>query len=59
LYRCNSRLANAYVIIRLRKNQHVLISAKGNQIGTAFWETISGEHGLDDAGLYVEIGDGV
>jgi len=27
---------------------------KGNQIGAAFWQTISGEHGLDGSGVYVE-----
>jgi len=26
---------------------------KGNQIGAAFWQTISGEHGLDGSGVYV------
>jgi tubulin beta len=26
---------------------------KGNQIGAAFWQNISGEHGLDGAGVYV------
>jgi tubulin beta len=25
----------------------------GNQIGSKFWETIMGEHGLDDTGHYV------
>ncbi|KAF5134613.1 Tubulin beta chain [Metarhizium anisopliae] len=24
----------------------------GNQIGAAFWQTISGEHGLDSNGVY-------
>jgi hypothetical protein len=27
-------------------------SAQGNQIGAAFWQTISGEHGLDGSGVY-------
>ncbi len=27
---------------------------KGNQIGAAFWQTISGEHGLDGSGVYVK-----
>jgi hypothetical protein len=26
--------------------------AQGNQIGAAFWQTISGEHGLDSNGVY-------
>ena len=26
---------------------------QGNQIGAAFWQNISGEHGLDGAGVYV------
>jgi hypothetical protein len=25
---------------------------QGNQIGAAFWQTISGEHGLDSNGIY-------
>ena len=25
---------------------------QGNQIGAAFWQTISGEHGLDSNGVY-------
>jgi tubulin beta len=25
---------------------------QGNQIGAAFWQTISGEHGLDGSGVY-------
>jgi hypothetical protein len=36
---------------------NVLIETKinklqGNQIGAAFWQTISGEHGLDGSGVY-------
>ena len=31
--------------------------AKGNQIGAAFWQTISGEHGLDGSGVYVKDAD--
>jgi hypothetical protein len=27
-------------------------SLQGNQIGAAFWQTISGEHGLDGSGVY-------
>jgi hypothetical protein len=27
-------------------------SSQGNQIGAAFWQTISGEHGLDGSGVY-------
>jgi hypothetical protein len=30
-----------------------LTSIKGNQVGAAFWQTISGEHGLDSSGVYV------
>jgi tubulin beta len=26
--------------------------SQGNQIGAAFWQTISGEHGLDSNGVY-------
>jgi hypothetical protein len=26
--------------------------SQGNQIGAAFWQTISGEHGLDGSGVY-------
>ena len=27
-------------------------NGQGNQIGAAFWQTISGEHGLDGSGVY-------
>jgi hypothetical protein len=27
-------------------------NSQGNQIGAAFWQTISGEHGLDGSGVY-------
>ncbi|KAL3952844.1 hypothetical protein ACCO45_012787 [Purpureocillium lilacinum] len=30
----------------------VLAGEQGNQIGAAFWQTISGEHGLDSNGVY-------
>jgi len=30
-----------------------LTGVKGNQIGAAFWQNISGEHGLDGSGVYV------
>ena len=29
-----------------------LTNHQGNQIGAAFWQTISGEHGLDGSGVY-------
>ncbi|KAL9127288.1 MAG: hypothetical protein Q9217_003803 [Psora testacea] len=31
---------------------HLQTGQCGNQIGAAFWQTISGEHGLDGAGVY-------
>lgn len=29
-----------------------VFATQGNQIGAAFWQTISGEHGLDSNGVY-------
>jgi len=34
----------------------ILTYVKGNQIGAAFWQNISGEHGLDGSGVYVWVG---
>ncbi|KHN94229.1 beta-tubulin [Metarhizium album ARSEF 1941] len=31
---------------------HLQVGQCGNQVGTAFWQTILGEHGLDNNGLY-------
>ncbi|EJP61508.1 beta-tubulin [Beauveria bassiana ARSEF 2860] len=36
----------------MREIIHVQVGQCGNQIGTAFWQTISGEHGLDSNGVY-------
>jgi len=38
----------------MREIVHIQAGQCGNQIGTNFWETISGEHGLDFNGQYVE-----
>jgi len=38
----------------MREIVHIQCGQCGNQIGTNFWETISGEHGLDFNGQYVE-----
>ncbi|KAL8989072.1 MAG: hypothetical protein Q9177_001959 [Variospora cf. flavescens] len=35
-----------------KSNVHLQTGQCGNQIGAAFWQTISGEHGLDGAGTY-------
>ncbi|MCJ1284779.1 Tubulin beta chain (Beta tubulin) [Xylographa opegraphella] len=34
------------------KRVHLQTGQCGNQIGAAFWQTISGEHGLDGSGIY-------
>lgn len=34
------------------RNETKADSMQGNQIGAAFWQTISGEHGLDGSGVY-------
>jgi tubulin beta len=31
---------------------HLQVGECGNRIGTKFWQTISGEHGLDESGAY-------
>lgn len=36
----------------MREIIHLLIGQCGNQIGAAFWNTICGEHGLDNEGNY-------
>ncbi|KAL2783791.1 Tubulin/FtsZ, GTPase domain-containing protein [Aspergillus keveii] len=36
----------------MREIVHMQIGQCGNQIGSAFWETIAGEHGLDGSGIY-------
>ena len=37
----------------MREIVHIQCGQCGNQIGAKFWETISGEHGLDPTGAYV------
>ncbi|CUM50090.1 unnamed protein product [Debaryomyces tyrocola] len=36
----------------MREIIHLSTGQCGNQIGAAFWETICGEHGLDNNGNY-------
>ncbi|KAH7186114.1 beta-tubulin [Fusarium flagelliforme] len=36
----------------MREIVHLQAGQCGNQIGSAFWQTISGEHGLDSSGVY-------
>ncbi|KAL4816949.1 tubulin beta-2 chain [Aspergillus spinulosporus] len=36
----------------MREIVHLQTGQCGNQIGSAFWQTISGEHGLDASGIY-------
>ncbi|KAH6886783.1 beta tubulin [Thelonectria olida] len=36
----------------MREIVHLQVGRCGNQIGSAFWQTISGEHGLDSNGEY-------
>ncbi|KAF7586084.1 Tubulin beta chain (Beta tubulin) [Aspergillus hancockii] len=36
----------------MREIVHLQTGQCGNQIGTAFWQIISGEHGLDGSGVY-------
>ncbi|KAH0052480.1 beta-tubulin, partial [Aureobasidium melanogenum] len=36
----------------MREIVHLQTGQCGNQVGAAFWQTISGEHGLDGAGVY-------
>ncbi|KOS22706.1 Tubulin beta-1 chain [Escovopsis weberi] len=36
----------------MREIVHLQAGQCGNQVGTAFWQTISGEHGLDPSGQY-------
>ena len=55
--RSTSKPANAYVLTRfdtLSHEEQELTPQQGNQIGAAFWQNISGEHGLDGAGVYVD-----
>ena len=37
----------------MREIIHVQVGQCGNQIGSKFWEVISGEHGIDPSGKYV------
>ncbi|KAJ8990187.1 Tubulin beta chain (Beta tubulin), variant 3 [Exophiala dermatitidis] len=39
----------------MREIVHLQTGQCGNQIGAAFWQIISGEHGLDGNGVYVNI----
>ncbi|UKZ77889.1 hypothetical protein TrVFT333_005617 [Trichoderma virens FT-333] len=36
----------------MREIVHLQTGQCGNQVGSAFWQTISGEHGLDASGVY-------
>ncbi|KAH0238179.1 beta-tubulin, partial [Aureobasidium melanogenum] len=36
----------------MREIVHLQTGQCGNQVGAAFWQTISGEHGLDGSGVY-------
>ncbi|KAF9740909.1 beta-tubulin [Paraphaeosphaeria minitans] len=36
----------------MREIVHLQTGQCGNQIGAAFWQQISGEHGLDGSGVY-------
>jgi len=36
----------------MREILHIQTGQCGNQIGASFWQTISGEHGLDGSGVY-------
>ncbi|KAB8071268.1 tubulin beta subunit [Aspergillus leporis] len=36
----------------MREIIHLQTGQCGNQVGAAFWQTISGEHGLDGSGMY-------
>ncbi|KAH8652830.1 beta-tubulin [Ilyonectria robusta] len=36
----------------MREIVHLQVGQCGNQVGSAFWQTISGEHGLDSSGVY-------
>ncbi|KNG90389.1 tubulin alpha-1 chain, partial [Aspergillus nomiae NRRL 13137] len=46
LYRNTSSFSTMREIVHLQTGQC------GNQVGTAFWQIISGEHGLDASGVY-------
>ncbi|KAH6973980.1 Tubulin/FtsZ, GTPase domain-containing protein [Ilyonectria destructans] len=37
----------------MREIVHLQVGQCGNQVGSAFWQTISGEHGLDSNGKYI------
>ncbi|CAG2246003.1 TUBB [Mytilus edulis] len=37
----------------MREIVHLQVGQCGNQIGSIFWEMISGEHGIDESGQYV------
>jgi hypothetical protein len=43
LHACRSSEGAAY--------HKLFVLPQGNQVGTAFWQTISGEHGLDNNGV--------
>ena len=36
----------------MREILHLQVGQCGNQIGNIFWETISGEHGIDENGQH-------
>ncbi|CAG2100511.1 unnamed protein product [Medioppia subpectinata] len=44
-------------ILKVQKIIHIQAGQCGNQIGTKFWETISQEHGVNEAGLYQGVSD--
>ncbi|KAB8208294.1 Tubulin/FtsZ, GTPase domain-containing protein [Aspergillus parasiticus] len=41
----------------MREIVHLQTGQCGNQVGTAFWQIISGEHGLDASGMYTGSND--
>ncbi|GAB7348605.1 hypothetical protein MBLNU459_g6987t2 [Dothideomycetes sp. NU459] len=41
-----------FLLTCISKQVHLQTGQCGNQVGAAFWQTISGEHGLDGAGVY-------
>ncbi|KAM5387259.1 hypothetical protein ACJA88_001611 [Fusarium oxysporum] len=36
----------------MREIVHVQVGQCGNQVGSSFWQTVSGEHGVDGSGSY-------
>ena len=52
LCRFTFKPASVYVLTeRINVKELATDIPKGNQIGAAFWQQISGEHGLDGAGV--------